>query len=281
MTKAYKSLFPELASRPKKPRTRGVTMLLDKCQGLSATHDLLTMSRDYIDFWKMSYGTSALLEDDFLRKKIKAIRDYGVQVHPGGTLAEYAIMRGLCHEYIRHAKDLGFTAVEISDGTIDVDADTRRDAIRYGCDLGLTVLSEVGKKDPKEQPTPEKLAEQAIADFEAGVSRVIVDARESGRGVGIFDADGSVREKVLDAMVDILKDHLDQMIWETPLKKQQEYFILRFGPNVGLGNIQPRDILAVEAMRTGIRFETFRAFAEKLLQEMQEAQRAPSDRKDK
>ena len=278
MTKAYESIFPELAIRSRKPRTRGMTMLLDKCQGPSATQDLLTMSGDYIDFWKMSYGTSALLDDRFLREKIQNIRDHGVMVHPGGTLAEYAIMRGVCHEYVRHAKDLGFTAVEISDGTIDVSPDTRRDAIRYGLDLGLTVISEVGKKDPKEQPAPEKLAEQAIGDFEAGVSWVIVDARESGRGVGIFDADGTVREKALDSMVDILKDHLDNMIWETPLKKQQEYFVLRFGPHVGLGNIQPRDILSVESLRTGIRFETFRAFAEKLLQELQEAQ---SDRKEK
>jgi phosphosulfolactate synthase len=278
MSKAYESIFPELAIRGRKPRTRGVTMLLDKCQGPSATQDLLKMSGDYIDFWKMSYGTSALLDDRFLREKIQTIRDHGVMVHPGGTLAEYAIMRGVCHEYVRHAKDLGFTAVEISDGTIDVSPDTRRDAIRYALDIGLTVISEVGKKDPKEQPAPEKLAEQAIGDFEAGVSWVIVDARESGRGVGIFDADGVVREEALDSMVDILKDHLDNMIWETPLKKQQEYFVLRFGPNVGLGNIQPRDILSVESLRTGIRFETFRAFAEKLLQEMQEAQ---SDRKKK
>jgi phosphosulfolactate synthase len=255
-----------------------VTMLLDKCQGPSATQDLLTMCRDYIDFWKLSYGTSALLEDDFLRKKIKNIRDYGVQVHPGGTLAEYAILRGLGHEYISHAKDLGFTAVEISDGTIDMSPETRRDAIRHALDIGLTVISEVGKKDPKEQPSPESLAEQAISDFEAGVSWVIVDARESGRGVGIFDAEGTVLEKALDSMVDILKDHFDKMIWETPLKKQQEYFILRFGPHVGLGNIQPRDVLALESMRTGIRFETLRAFADKLLQEIQAA---PADSEEK
>jgi phosphosulfolactate synthase len=279
MTKAYESIFPELAVRSHKPRTRGMTMLLDKCQGPAATKDLLTMSGDYIDFWKMSYGTSALLDDRFLREKIQLIRDHGVMVHPGGTLAEYAIMRGVCREYVRHAKDLGFTAVEISDGTIDVPPDTRRDAIQYGLDIGLTVISEVGKKDPKEQPPPEKLAEQAIADFEAGVSWVIVDSRESGRGVGIFDAEGSVREDCLDLMVDMLGDHLNKMIWETPLKKQQEYFILRFGPHVGLGNIQPRDVLSVESMRTGIRFETLRAFAEKLLQEMQQAQ-AQSEGKD-
>ena len=280
MTKAYTSLFPELANRPRKPRSRGVTMLLDKCQGPSATQDLLSMSRDYIDFWKLSYGTSALLEDDFLRKKIKIISDNGVIVHPGGTLAEYAILRGLGHEYLRHARDLGFTAVEISDGTIEISPDTRRDAIRFALDLGLDVITEVGKKDPKDQPRPEALAEQALADFEAGASWVIVDARESGRGVGIFDDEGSVREKALDAMVEILQDHLDRMIWETPLKKQQEYFILRFGPNVGLGNIQPRDILAVESMRTGIRFETLRAFADKLLREIQEAE-AQSEGKDK
>ena len=272
MTKAWTSIFPELAARSRKPRTRGVTMLLDKCQGPSATEDLLAMSGDYIDFWKMSYGTSALLDDGFLRRKIETISQHDVIVHPGGTLAEYAIMRGVCHEYVRHCHALGFTGIEISDGTIELEQGARRDAIQYARDLGLTVITEVGKKDPDDQPPVELLAEQALSDFDSGASWVIVDARESGRGVGVFNADGSVREEAVDAMVDILKGHLDQMIWETPLKKQQEYFVIRFGPHVGLGNIQPRDVLALESMRTGIRFETFHAFAKKLLEEAQQAQ---------
>ncbi len=270
MTKAMTSIFPELAARSRKPRARGVTMLLDKCQGPAATEDLLAMSGDYIDFWKMSYGTSALLDDGFLRRKIETIGQHDIIVHPGGTLAEYAIMRGLCREYVRHCHTLGFTGVEISDGTIELSPSVRRDAIRHALDVGLTVITEVGKKDPNEQPAVELLAEQALADFDSGASWVVVDARESGRGVGVFDADGSVREEAVDAMVDILKGHLDKMIWETPLKKQQEYFIIRFGPHIGLGNIQPRDVLALESMRTGIRFETFRALADKLLQEAQQ-----------
>lgn len=271
MTKAWTSIFPELASRSPKPRSRGVTMILDKCQGSAATNDLLTMSGDYIDFWKLSYGTSALLEEDFLRRKIEAIKDNDIIVHPGGTLAEYAIMRGVCRDYMRHCRDLGFTGVEISDGTIELTPSARHDAIRYALDIGLTVISEVGKKDPNQQPSPEQLAGQALADFESGVSWVIVDARESGRGVGVFDDDGNVREDNVETMADMLKDHLEHMIWETPLKKQMEYFILRFGPHVGLGNIQPRDVLALESLRTGIRFETFHALAEKLLREAKQA----------
>ena len=271
MTKAMTSIFPELAARSRKPRARGVTMLLDKCQGPAATEDLLAMSGDYIDFWKMSYGTSALLDDGFLRRKIETIGQHDIIVHPGGTLAEYAIMRGLCREYVRHCHALGFTGVEISDGTIELSPSVRRDAIRHALDVGLTVITEVGKKDPNEQPAVELLAEQALADFDSGASWVIVDARESGRGVGVFNADGSVREEAVDAMVDILEGHLDKMIWETPLKKQQEYFVIRFGQHIGLGNIQPRDVLALEAMRTGLRFETFHAFAEELLKEAQQA----------
>ncbi len=278
MTKAMTSIFPELAARSRKPRARGVTMLLDKCQGPAATEDLLAMSGDYIDFWKMSYGTSALLDDGFLRRKIETIGQHDIIVHPGGTLAEYAIMRGLCREYVRHCHTLGFTGVEISDGTIELSPSVRRDAIRHALDVGLTVITEVGKKDPNEQPAVELLAEQALADFDSGASWVVVDARESGRGVGVFDADGSVREEAVDAMVDILEGHLDKMIWETPLKKQQEYFIIRFGPHIGLGNIQPRDVLALESMRTGIRFETFRALADKLLKEAQQAREIAEER---
>ena len=34
--------------------------------------------------------------------------------------------------------------------------------------------------------------------------------------------------------------------------------ILRFGPNVSLGNIPPEDILALEALRNGLRGDTLK-----------------------
>ena len=49
--------------------------------------------------------------------------------------------------------------------------------IRFGRGLGLSIITEVGKKDREQQPTPEHLAEQAMADFETGADWIIVEAR--------------------------------------------------------------------------------------------------------
>jgi len=262
--KAWENIFTHLNERCCKPRHTGATMMIDKCQGPKATADVLAMTGDYIDHWKLSFGTSALLDEDLLRDKISAVREHGILVYPGGTLTEYAIVRGLCRPYIQRASELGFNGIEISDGTIRLSPAARRDAIHFALDQGLTVVSEVGKKDPAQQPTAEELAEQALADFESGASWVIVEARESGKGVGIYGADGSVNEQDVSTIAAALDGHLDRLIWEAPLKHQQEYFIVRFGADVSLGNIQPRDVLAVEALRAGLRFETLRNMIEKL-----------------
>ena len=265
--KAWADVFPHLDERSRKPRAAGVTMMIDKCQGPHATADLLATTGDYIDHWKLSFGTSALLDEDLLRDKIALVKERNILVYPGGTLAEYAIIRGRWREFVRRTRDLGFNGLEVSDGTIQLAAGLRREVIQFALDLGLTVVAEVGKKDPRHQPQAEELAEQTLADFESGAAWVIVEARESGKGVGIYDADGHVNEQDVDIFAAALNNYFGRLIWEAPLKNQQEYFILRWGPDVSLGNIQPRDVLGVEALRAGLRFETLKPLVEQMERE--------------
>ena len=49
---------------------------------------------------------------------------------------------------------------------------------------------------------------------------------------------------------------MEKIIWEAPLKNQQTYLILKFGPNVNLGNIAPDEVTALETMRRGLRGDT-------------------------
>jgi len=264
MTKAWELVFGDLNRNKQKPRPTGITMVLDKCQGVQAVTDLLPLSGDYIDHWKFSFGTSTLLSENVLHQKISLLKKRDIVVYPGGTLAEYAVVKGVCREYMRHAKSIGFNGIEISDGTIHLSSAARRDAIIYAADLGLTVIAEVGKKDPANQPSAEDMAKQALSDFQSGAEWVIVEARESGKGYGVFNADGTVNEGDVDTIAEILGDHIDHLVWEAPLKNQQEYFIIRFGPDVCLGNIKPPDVLGLETMRIGLRFETFRKVVEEL-----------------
>lgn len=265
--KPWASVFARLDDRSRKPRITGLTMLIDKGQGPQATADLLALGAEYIDHWKLSFGTSALLEEAQLRQKIAAVKEHGILIYPGGTLMEYALVRGKCREFFARARALGFNAVEISDGTIHLPARDRVELIRIARDLDLAVITEVGKKDPRRQPQARVLAEVAQADLEAGAAWVIVEARESGKGVGVYDSLGRVTEQDVDTIVINLDRHLGRLIWEAPLKGQQEYLILRFGPDVSLGNIQPHDLLALEALRAGLRFETLKPLVEQMERE--------------
>lgn len=260
--KAWDGVLPGLIqNRARKPRRVGVTSVLDRCQGLNATEDLLELTGDYVDHIKLGFGTTVFLDDGLLRRKIEIIRARDIDVYPGGTLLEAAVFQGVCGEYLRRTRELGFTAVEVSDGTLDVPLKLRADVIRRAVDMGLKVFTEVGKKDPDRQPSPTEMSDLIMLDLELGADKVIVEAREAGVRIGIYDEDGRVVEERLNAILAGL-DGVDRVIWEAPLKHQHEYFVLRFGPNVNLGNIRPNEVLALEALRCALRFETLQKFVE-------------------
>lgn len=253
-----------MTGRAQPPRASGLTMVIDKGHGPVATADLLDTCADLIDHWKCTFGTSAFVPEDVLQRKLLHLASRDILTYPGGTLLEVAVVRGSCQSFMARARELGFSGVEISDGTIPLPLHRRRNIIRCALDHDLTPITEVGKKDPAQQPTPIELAEQALQDLEWGAVWVTVEARESGKGIGIYDDDGAVRAEAVAAIRERMGVQAERLIWEAPLKNQQTYLIQQFGPNVSLGNIQPGDVLALEALRTGLRFETFARIAAEL-----------------
>jgi phosphosulfolactate synthase len=253
-----------LDERTQPPRQSGITMIIDKGQGLAATADILEMCGAYIDHWKCSFGTSAFVPTGVLRRKLMLLASHGILTYPGGTLLEVAIVHGSCQAFMRQAHMLGFNAVEISDGTIPLPPHRRRNMIRCALDHGLTPITEVGKKDPARQLTAIELADQALQDLAWGAAWVTIEARESGKGVGIYDDTGAVRIEAVATISERLGPLVNRLIWEAPLKHQQAYLIQHFGLNVNLGNIPPGEVLALEALRAGLRFETFAQIAAEL-----------------
>jgi len=246
-----------VAGRSRKPRSSGLTMVIDKNLGLRQLADLLELAGDYIDVIKLTFGTSAFYDAKLLKAKTAKVRARGIDIMPGGTFLEVAVWQGVVDAYLRRARSLGFTMIEVSDGTIDVDPATRAAVIGTCRDRGFKVITEVGKKDPTDV-VPLALMHHLIGDDLAhGAFKVIIEAREAGKGVGIFDKDGRTREDEMENIVGGVADP-DVLIWEAPLKNQQQDLILRFGPNVNLGNIPPEEILALEALRQGVRGDTLK-----------------------
>ena len=160
-------------------------------------------------------------------------------------------------DFLKRAQDLGFRHIEISDGTIQMSARTRARLIELAQQMGMLVLTEVGKKHPADRVPRSNIREQIAADLGHGAWKVIVEGRESGKGVVIYRDDGSIDEDELEGLATAADPH--RLIWEAPLKGQQQDLILRFGPNVNLGNIEPADALSVESLRVGLRGDTLRA----------------------
>src|SRR5262245_27671819 len=243
--------------RARKPRERGWTMVIDKVLGLHAVDDLMQVAAPMIDVVKLTFGTSAFFRYDVLKEKVRTIVAHGVDCMPGGTLGEVALWQGTYDRYLERARALGFTAIEVSDGTIELDGKARADAIARAVKAGFRVLSEVGKKDPSDARPMAELAETVNADLDHGAFMVIMEAREAGKGVGIYDASGLPKQAEIDAFLAGVRDPA-RILWEAPLGPQQRYLVLRLGPNVNLGNIVPEDILALEALRCGLRGDTLK-----------------------
>jgi phosphosulfolactate synthase len=251
--------------RIRRPRTTGVTMVIDTGLGVSSLRDLLDLAGEHIDHWKFGFGTSALMPLSVLEEKLDLLDQRHILTYPGGTLLEAAVVQEHCRVFMTRAAELGFGAVEISEGTIDLPGDRRRRMIDCARNAGLIPITEVGRKDPTRQPSAEELAEQALQDLAWGASWVIVEGRECGRGIGIYDEAGEIRATYLDEITKLVGDAARRLIWEAPLRSQQAYLVCRFGANVSLGNIPPQECLALEALRCGLRFETFVAVANQSL----------------
>ena len=256
--KAWEGVFdmPQ-PGRSMKPRTDGFTMVLDKGLGRYATQDLMDTAADYIDSVKFTFGTSAFYDEDVLREKVEIVTGAGVDIYPGGTFLEVTVWQGRYADYLKRAKELGFTAIEVSDGTVQMADEVRADCIKRALDAGFKVVTEVGKKSPDEKVASAEMHRQVAHDLELGASIVIVEAREAGKGVGVFDKSGAVDESEVDSIVAGVADP-SKLMWEAPLKNQQQYMILRFGTNVSLGNVPTTDVLALEALRQGLRGDTLK-----------------------
>lgn len=241
--------------RAEKPRQQGLTMVIDKGLGLHAFEDVLNVSAAYMDVYKLAFGTSVLYPNSLLQRKIALARMHRVQIMPGGTFFEVAYMSDSVESYIATIKSLGFTAIEISDGSLPVNKQRRWQAIGLAKAAGLVVYTEFGKKTAGFTADLSSLLQTLEEDLAAGADYVIVEARESGN-VGIFQANGEPDRAFLRDAHIAAGANGSRLIWEAPRKEQQVALLETLGLHVNLGNIATGDVLSVETLRRGLRGDT-------------------------
>jgi phosphosulfolactate synthase len=247
--------FLTLPKRSSKPRENGITHVLDKGMGVAQIRDLFAICGDYVDIVKLGWGTGYVTPN--LKEKIAVYHELGIPVCFGGTLLEVALRQNKLDEYIRAVKEFGMEYIEVSDGTIAMAEADKLALLKRLTKEFAKVLSEVGSKDEQIVIAPFKWVDSIKRELDAGAWKVITEGRESGT-VGVYQPGGEVKEGLIDEIVSAVSP--ERLLIEAPIKKQQTWFVKKFGANVNLGNIPPEEVISVETLRLGVRGDTLLTF---------------------
>ena len=247
----------QIPERFQKQRTAGLTMVMDKGLSVAEAKNFLSVAHPHVDIIKLGFGTAFVTPN--LEEKLEVYRSYDIPVYFGGTLFEAFLIRNQFEDYISVCKNFQISYMEVSDGSITIPHAEKCGYIEKLTQHGI-VLSEVGSKDAAHIIPPYKWIELMRAELNAGATYVIAEAREAGN-VGIYRGSGEVREGLVQEILTQIPG--EKIIWEAPQKAQQLYFIELLGCNVNLGNVAPSEMLAMEAMRIGLRGDTFHLFLDK------------------
>jgi phosphosulfolactate synthase len=247
----------ELPARAAKPRTTGLTMMVDGGLPTRGFQDIVESGAEYLDFVKFGWGTAIVTSD--LHRKIEILDGAGVDYYFGGTLFEKFVLQDRFDDFREMCHSAGCSYVEVSNGTIDLSAMEKVGYITKLAD-DFRVVSEVGFKDSErsERFAPTRWIEDIHDDLDAGAFLVTLEARESGKS-GICRPNGELRfgliEEILASDVPV-----DRLLFEAPSNELQCYFVRRVGTDVNLGNIPSTTVIGLETIRLGLRSDTLDRF---------------------
>jgi phosphosulfolactate synthase len=242
--------FLQLPARTAKPRSCGITHVLDSGLTPDGTRAFLGQAGHLVDIIKVGWGIGYI--DPQLSTRVAICTELGCPVSLGGTLLEVAALQDRVGELRDWALSVGMTHIEVSNGLRAL-TDSRKHALVRELAADFVVLAETGAKEGNYPPTPADWAQEMNRDLDAGASWVIAEGRESGT-VGLYHADQGIREDLVSAILAWVP--ADKVIFEAPGKSQQAWFVRQFGADVNIGNVAPAGVLSLETLRLGLRADT-------------------------
>src|SRR6266516_6452906 len=205
---------------------------------------------------KISMACWLIADEASTRRKIAAARLHGVPTVTGGGPFEVAVAQGQLEAYLDLCANLGIVRIECGEGFTDLQLKPQA-VVKLAHERGLEVQYEMGKKH--DGPFTEDSLQDAItrgqAWLDAGAVQLVVEARESAKGVGTFGDDGSLNSVYADRFADAFG--LDIAMFEAPNKPSQFAFLEHFGQQVQLCNVRLEELLRVEIFRRGLHSDAF------------------------
>lgn len=251
MKRAFSSI--DLPARPAKPRTGGISMMIDWGIPIGAQRDRLNLAAEFIDLAKVAVGISGLIGEESLTDKIETYRQSEVEPFPGGMYLELAVTRDCVESYYAECRRVGYHLIEVSDNVVHFDTALRERLIRQAVEEhGLRVLGEVGSKHEKTDMST--LVTDIRDSLRAGAWKVFVEAAE-------FVTEDGLDTKLIQSMVDQVD--ADDIIFELPGKwipdvyahrvyRMMVWLVEHIGSEVNIGNVAPEDVVPLETLRTGV-----------------------------
>jgi phosphosulfolactate synthase len=216
----------------------------------------LEQSHHLISVLKISMACWIIANEKATRRKVAAARAYRVPVVTGGGPFEIAVAQGQLQGFFDLCAEVGVQRVEAGSGFTEMTLEPRY-VVELASQRGLEVQFELGSKHGGAFHTGliNELVDQGKCWLDAGAVELIVEARESALGVGLFDNEGKLNCGFADEFVRAFG--FEQVTFEAPNKASQFALLDHFGRQVKLSNIRLEELLRVEIYRRGLHSDAF------------------------
>src|SRR5215475_10413391 len=216
----------------------------------------LEQSLHLMSILKISMACWMIANERSTRKKIALAREHGVPTVTGGGPFEIAVAQGELPAYLDLCADVGVTRIECGQGFTESALDPRS-IVAAARSRGLAVQMELGKKHDGgfTDDTLSEWIDQGQEWLDAGAVQLVVEARESAVGVGLFDQDGHLNAAYAERFVEAFG--FGTVMFEAPTKPSQFALLNHFGREVHLCNVRLEELLRVEIYRRGLHSDAF------------------------
>lgn len=216
----------------------------------------LQQSGHLMSILKISMACWMIADENVTRRKIASAKAHQVRTVTGGGPFEIAVAQGQLPAYLDLVADLGITRIECGEGFTDMSLPPA-EVVAMARQRGLEVQFELGKKHGGafHDRIIGELIDQGRRWLDAGAVELVVEARESAKGVGLFDADGNLNAAFADRFAQAFG--FSTVTFEAPNKPSQFALLDHFGKEVHLSNVRLEELLRVEIYRRGLHSDAF------------------------
>jgi phosphosulfolactate synthase len=251
-----------MPERSKKPRTKGITMVIDPVPSL-----VLDRYSEYIDIVKLLEATM-WAPNDVIKEAIASYHKNGIIVQIGGLPFEIARAEGKEEEFLSEVKKLGLDIVEYETHALKPTVEQMRSDVETLRERGFRVVGEVGAKWPWKDDTRlsrdriniQKTVDAFATVLDVGCEKAYWEGLIIGNLVGRHLENKEGQKALLEVANTIGPENIVFELWGPTMAPLQpaiiwSWLVYQFGPDVNIGNVYYDGLRALESVRRGTSFE--------------------------